>query len=340
MLARDPAAIEAVYGIRGVIGYAVTNVTYSTNYDGGLTNVTAATNILNSLANALKTGVSLFSKGGALLLNLPSSERKRLSAAADGAGHSLVLARPSYGEGSVAAWSASDVVGGSPGREDTFTEDPMRSLVINELLANPAPGRTDFVELFNRSAQALDLSGLVISEDGSTNGFRIPSGRTIVPFGFQAFYRDALGFGLKASGQSVFLVNSNGTRILDAVRFDAQPEDISWGRYPDGDEEFHAMTVLTPSARNSGIVRHDVGLNEIMYNPISGSSADEFVELYNKGTNAIDLSQWRISGGIGFIFPTNIIIPPHGYFVVAHDVRSLVSNHFPDLNCTSLSQAS
>jgi len=37
---------------------------------------------------------------------------------ADGAGHSLVLARPSYGENDPSAWAASDSVGGSPGNLD------------------------------------------------------------------------------------------------------------------------------------------------------------------------------------------------------------------------------
>ena len=39
---------------------------------------------------------------------------------ADGAGHSLVLARASYGENDPRAWAASDVVGGSPGRAEAF----------------------------------------------------------------------------------------------------------------------------------------------------------------------------------------------------------------------------
>jgi hypothetical protein len=72
--------------------------------------------------------------------------------AADGAGHSLVLARPSYGEADVRAWAASDLVGGSPGAADVASADPYRTIVINELLIHTDLPQQDFVELYNYSS--------------------------------------------------------------------------------------------------------------------------------------------------------------------------------------------
>ena len=61
--------------------------------------------------------------------------------AADGAGHSLFLANPDYGEDSVRAWEASSMLGGSPGTFDPLFESPYRDVLINEYLAPYRPAR-------------------------------------------------------------------------------------------------------------------------------------------------------------------------------------------------------
>lgn len=43
--------------------------------------------------------------------------------------------------------------------EDIYAND----IVINEILFNPFPGGTDYIELYNRSEKALDLSGLILA---------------------------------------------------------------------------------------------------------------------------------------------------------------------------------
>ncbi|HXF10928.1 MAG TPA: lamin tail domain-containing protein, partial [Desulfuromonadaceae bacterium] len=60
-----------------------------------------------------------------------------------------------------------------------------------------------------------------------------------------------------------------------------------------------------------------VTFNEIMYHPPADNPALEWLELYNQMSVDIDLSGWRIEGGIDFLFPTNTIILANGYLVVA-----------------------
>src|SRR6185436_318486 len=43
------------------------------------------------------------------------------------------------------------------------------------------------------------------------------------------------------------------------------------------------------------------------------------IELYNRGSTAVNLSGWRLSQGVDFVFP-NVSIPPRGYLVVAADL--------------------
>ena len=57
-------------------------------------------------------------------------------AAADGTGHSLVLARATYGEGDARAWEASHSIGGSPGARDTVPFDDLDQVFVTAILSN------------------------------------------------------------------------------------------------------------------------------------------------------------------------------------------------------------
>jgi hypothetical protein len=87
------------------------------------------------------------------------------------------------------------------------------------------------------------------------------------------------------------------------------------GRYPDGASEFYRLRTPTAGTTNSAIRADDIVINEIMYAPISEESDDEYIELYNKGTNSINIGGWKFTAGIDYRFPTNTIIAPNGYIV-------------------------
>ena len=53
------------------------------------------------------------------------------------------------------------------------------------------------------------------------------------------------------------------------------------------------------------------------------SSPEAWVELYNRSTNTVDLTGWRLDNAIHFDFPTNQTIAPGGYLVVAEDAAFL-----------------
>ena len=59
----------------------------------------------------------------------------------------------------------------------------------------------------------------------------------------------------------------------------------------------------------------DIVINELMYDPISGNDDDQYIELYNKGTNTINMAGWQFTSGVTFTFP-NVAIAPNGYLVV------------------------
>ncbi len=247
--------------------------------------------------------------------------------AANGAGHSLVLVRPSYGENDPAAWEASDLVGGSPGTGETYGEADLRNVVINEILAHTDDPQLDTIELYNHSNGSVDLSGCMLSDDATTNKFTIPDGAVIAPRGYLIFDQAEMGFSLNSGGETIYFRNAAGTRMIDAVQFGGQENGITIGRYPDGGDQFHRMAAFTLGSANGERRIDDVVINEIMYDPISGDNDDEYVELYNQGAESVDLSGWRLRGGIDFDFPDGAQIAAGGYVVVARDAARLQINY-------------
>ncbi|HXG46860.1 MAG TPA: lamin tail domain-containing protein, partial [Methylomirabilota bacterium] len=331
VVARDPVSVQNYYGLTGVLGpwrMATNVVGCVTNVAGGVTNVTGCvTNVTaENLPNSRGT-VRLENELGAHLLEVNYDSEGAWPAAADGAGHSLVLARPSYGEGNVKAWAASGRVGGSPGRREVFEADPLDAVVINEFLANTDAPAEDMIELFNRSQMPVDLSGCWLSDDFGTNKYRIADGTVLGPRSHLAFTETQLGFSLRSEGEEILLVNSNRTRVLDVVRFGGQARGVSRGLQPDGEGDLCELDTTTPGASNAARRERGIVINEIMYNPISGRESDEYIELYNRGATTVDLSQWRFDAGVDFTFPAGTSIAPGGYLVVAKDRTNLLARY-------------
>jgi regulation of enolase protein 1 (concanavalin A-like superfamily) len=270
--------------------------------------------------------LQLIDEQGAVLLTVPYSNVYPWPVAAEGTGHSIVLANPSYGEGDPRAWDISDVVGGSPGQMEAFHPSPLRSVVINEFLAHTDPPDYDYIELYNHSTNAVDLSGCILTDDPATNKFVIPPGTIIPARGFVFYSETNMNFALNAAGESIYFINPGQTRILDAVQFGAQQNGVATGRWPDGANDFYRLSAKTPGSGNAPILTSDIVINELMYDPISGKDDDQYIELYNKGTNTINLAGWQLTSGVTFTFPS-VTLAPNGYLVVARNLTNLFARY-------------
>jgi len=312
VVAAVPADLQAVYGLTNALG------PYT-----------------NNLSNDRGT-VRLRKPMGALLLEVNYTDQWPWPLAADGAGHSLVCARPSYGENDVRAWRASDTILGSPGAVDPVQlaglgSQPLQGVVINEFLARAASNQTEFLELFNHGTNAYDLSGCWLSDDPATNKFRIPDGTWLAAGGYLAFDLGVLPFGLGAADDEILLVNSNRTRVLDAVRYGGQAAGIPWGRSPNGSGDWRALALPTRGQPNAPLWQPDLVINEIMYHPITGEEADEYLELHNRSAATVQVGGWRFVDGIDFALPDGASIAADGFLVVAKNRNRLLSR-YPDLN--------
>jgi hypothetical protein len=306
VVARVPGMIQTNYGITNVLGPW-----------GG-----ATTNRLSTEAGQIRLRSSL----GAVLLEVNYSDSPPWPETADGTGHSLALVRPSWGEDNYQAWAQSDKVGGSPGVPEPFDPEPFASIVINELQNHSDP--SDWIEIYNHSNEPVVMSGAWLSDDPRTNKFRIPDGTIIGPGSFMSWDQTQLGFELFAGGETIFLWNSNQTRVIDVVDFRGASNNISQGRYPDGGPHFYGMSSNTRNAANAVPMRYSVIINEIMFNPISGSIDDEYVEIHNRSAAPANLAGYEFVTGIGYAFPTNALtqsMPAGAHWVVARNPANLAT---------------
>lgn len=303
VVAPVPADVESAYGISGVVG--------------GFT---------NNLPNEGGT-LRLRKRSGGIVLEVNYADQPPWPVAADGTGHSMILARPSHGENNPQAWAASALKGGSPGRADPLSAGLLENVVINEILAHTDLPLSDYIELFNNSSFPVNLSGCWLSDDPTTNKFRIPDGTTLAERGFIAFDQTQLGFSLASDGETVYLVNPDQTRVLAALRYDGQANGVAYGRFPDGAPAFQELQSRTPGTTNSPSLTREIVINEIMYHPLSGDSDDEFVELFNAGSTTVDLSDWRFVSGINYTFAPGTTLAAGNYLVVAKNASKLATNY-------------
>src|SRR5580765_6499465 len=72
----------------------------------------------------------------------------------------------------------------------------------------------------------------------------------------------------------------------------------------------------------------NVVINEIMYHPSSQDVREEYVELLNAGATTVNLSAWKITGGIDFAFPANVTLGA-GRFLVVVAHQPTFMNKYP-----------
>jgi hypothetical protein len=74
-----------------------------------------------------------------------------------------------------------------------------------------------------------------------------------------------------------------------------------------------------------------VNFGSIEYNPATGNQDEEFIEITNTNAYAVDLSGWRVEGGVDFTFPPGAVIPAgdadpeRGKFFLTPDVAAFRS---------------
>lgn len=88
-----------------------------------------------------------------------------------------------------------------------------------------------------------------------------------------------------------------------------------------------ALAIGTTKESNAGIplaqpAAAAVAITKIEYNPASGNQAEEFICVTNPNPYAIDISGWKLGGGVEFTFRPGTVIPSNYVVYVAADLNA------------------
>ncbi len=260
---------------------------------------------------------------GRIMDRVDYNDREPWPVGADGSGASLSKRDPMTNSESANNWDSSASLGGTPGMPNDVLSEP--SVTFSEV-----PGRDAeslWTELFHAGDAVLDLSSLVIQTDDASQmpleGSLSPGSYVTIPTPFDALVVERL-----------FLIDLNAQTLLDAIDLKTSPQariDFSSGPF------FHP-TEGTPGAANAVSFDDRIVINEVMYHHRPnyadedlGSEyeevEEEWVELINRSDSLVDMSGWRLRGGLSYTIDEGTVLAPGGYLVVANDKQALNAKH-------------
>ncbi|MDE5558152.1 MAG: CotH kinase family protein [Ruminococcus sp.] len=173
----------------------------------------------------------------------------------------------------------------------SLTAAESNKIVINEICAKntsfaaPDGGFYDWIEIYNPSSKAVDLSGYGLSDKaGKPYKYIFPNNSIISGKQRLIIFCDSLNpqidgyytaaFGLSTNGETITLTDSQG-KTVDTVTFGQMQTNISYGRIPDGSENF-AFMKTTPNAPNAEKSVISVDVPEPVLSNDGGFYSDEF----------------------------------------------------------------
>ncbi len=133
----------------------------------------------------------------------------------------------------------------------------------DKIIADPQGDYDDWIEIYNGGTGMVDIGGLYITDDLNEPDKCLiadlqPDSTTILPGGYLVLWADKdsvdgvlhVNIKLSKDGEQIGLFDPDGLSVIDTVTFGEQSSDISYGRYPDGEQFWGSMELPTPGEQN------------------------------------------------------------------------------------------
>ncbi len=216
------------------------------------------------------------------------------------------------------------------------------TLRINEVLPDPASPKKDaddeFVEIHNPNSFTVNLEGYILQTGSNLQHRHVIGDISIAAKGYKVFYSRTTTATLANSGGRIQLLAPDDTVSAEAVSYGDSKEGESWSRLgsvfawtdrvtPGGANQAHSPAVKKAASTTQSSVATAkqsyarLTLSEVLPDPDSPQkdADDEFVELYNPNSFAVNLEGYKIKTGSSL--KTNetlegITIRPKSYIAV------------------------
>jgi hypothetical protein len=192
----------------------------------------------------------------------------------------------------------------------------------------------DWFEIHNEDTRTVNLSGMFVSNNlNNPNAFQLPS-INLAPGEYKIFWADNtpnqgnwhVDFKLSSAGEEVGIFEpvAHGNVLIDGWKYGLMSADVSMGFMPETGTAPEYLTSPTPGTSNAtSQLFSPVCINEFQATSDFGGT-DDWVEIYNRGTQAFDLSGCFLSderaNHTKWTFPQGKKLNPGEYLVIYEDV--------------------
>ncbi|MCS1410329.1 MAG: Inner spore coat protein H [Verrucomicrobia subdivision 3 bacterium] len=205
-------------------------------------------------------------------------------------------------------------------------DEAFRQIVINEIQANHGT-ESDYVEFYNPTDEAIDMSGLWLSDDSDRlDTYPIPTGNIIEPKGFLVIPVSArtTGFGLSSQGEAVFL-SAPDLSFATAYAFGPQVLGTTIGRFPDGEVNWYRSNAPSPATNNNRSYTLQVIISELMYHdPLT--ARNDYIEIRPVGDQPVIVSHWEMNG-VRFQFDAETTLQSGQIYLLCDDTDTLTTHY-------------
>jgi hypothetical protein len=227
-------------------------------------------------------------------------------------------------------------------------------VVINEFMAqntlipDPAGEFEDWIEIHNKTANEVDLTGMYLTDDYTNpTKWQFPAGSTMAPNSYIIVWADEDGgqpgyhasFKLSADGEKVRLSNID-VSMLDSTTFGAQTVNLSMARMPNGTGAF----VQGPPSFNAN--NNPTGIVNEITTPEKFELYQNYPNPFNPVTNIkfglpfsshVKLTVYDITGKTVSVLVNEL--RPSGFYEVSFDASRLASGiYFYKLHANGIQQ--
>ncbi len=222
----------------------------------------------------------------------------------------------------------------TPGESNIYREPNVslnELMVTNRITLSDETGEYDpWIELYNPSCHTINLEGLYMSDSASDRKrwkfpfVEVRAGEFAIVWADNEIDEGKLHtpFRLTPDGGSVLLFDTdeNGNKLLDALHFEEQTEEVSLGRHPNGIGTWNIFRTPTPGSLN---VRAQLLINEVMSRNNSTTTDEagdyeDWIELYNPTNGPVNLDGLFLSDDLDNLekWPLPSAIVPGRQFIL------------------------
>ena len=217
--------------------------------------------------------------------------------------------------------------------------------IFSEALPNPegSDSTEEWIELYNPYGETLNLEGLYLDDsDGGSSTFALSG--NLAAESYLLIYVEESKITLNNDSDHVRLVGVSGEILWD-IPYEGSKEAWSfalfegfydWTEEPTPGEENTLLRAEDEEASpestfEDGDLSDEVEISEVFPNPEGPDTEEEWIELTNGGSEAVNLGNWTIDDGDGgsdpYIFPDDTVIDPGETLIIYRTESEIALNN-------------